>query len=42
MRWQERLDDIRQTPWPPVSRTLAGICIASMLAVLMTASIGDH
>ena len=42
MGWSERLDDIRQTPWPPVSRAVAGVSIAGVLAVLVTASVGDH
>jgi hypothetical protein len=42
MGWRERLDDIRQTPWPAVSPTVAGVAIAAILAVLVTASIGDH
>jgi hypothetical protein len=42
MGYRERLDDIRQTPWPPVSGVTAGITIAAILAVLVTASVGDH
>jgi len=42
MGWRDRLDDIRETPWPAVSRTLAGVSSAGILAVLVTASVGDH
>jgi hypothetical protein len=42
MGCRERLDDIRQTPWPPVSRVVAGVTIAAILALLVTASVGEH
>jgi hypothetical protein len=42
MRIRERLDDIRATPWSPVSRPLAIAATFAILAIMWVASTGDR
>ena len=42
MEWRARLDDIRATPWPPVSGAAAAATIVFVLALLIMASTGNR
>jgi hypothetical protein len=42
MGFRERLDDIRATPWPALSRPVAITAIVAILVVMTTASVGDR
>ena len=42
MGFRERLDDIRATPWRPLSRPVAITAIVAILAAMTTASVGDR